>query len=332
VTLTPSFPEWVDVAVVGGGVAGAVCAAELARVGVSVALIHGGDRRETSVEALSGRARWRLHRLGLPTIAGTELTETISLWDSDEPITRSTLLDPYGVAIAVERADLDRTLREAAVAAGAHLVCGRAKAVEEAANGWRLHLGYTTIGADQLVIATGTAGGSLVTRQSRWLSRETAWLCRAPGPSAPRLWIEGTDRGWWYALPGRHDTFLGCCAESRRRHRGDLRGAFLEALETTRLIAGLVPDRSALGQVWAAPASVRAYDRVVGGNWIAVGNAAFAADPLCGEGLRFAIETAIEAADVIGGWTPRLSYEDWIETAAQSHLVGRAEAREGLAS
>jgi flavin-dependent dehydrogenase len=325
------FPEWVDVAVIGGGVAGSICAGEIASIGASVLLVHGGEARHPSIESLSGRARWQLHRLGVPAIRGIELTETVSLWDSEGPITRSTLLDPYGIAIAVEREEFDRTLRQIAVDRGAHLVEGRVRAATERAGGWSIDLPGGTVGADQLVIATGGAGAATLARQSRTVSRETAWLCRATVPSSPRLWIEGTDAGWWYALPGVSETFLGFCAASRRR-TSDWRSSFADALSTTRLVSTLVPDADALGSVWGAPASVRVYDRVVGGNWIAIGNAAFTPDPLCGEGLRFAIETAIEAVDVIGGSTPRLNYEDWVETAAQSHLVGRAEAREHLAS
>jgi flavin-dependent dehydrogenase len=153
------------------------------------------------------------------------------------------------------------------------------------------------------------------------LSRQTAFLCRSALPSGERLVIEKGRQGWWYALPvPGGGTFMGYCTE-HLRVREDRDAWFLETLSKTRLLSDLAMDR--IDGVWGVPARIRKYDRAIGTDWLAMGDAAFTPDPLCGEGIWFACETARLAAGVVAGSVSAGAYQDWIDGAAASHLSVR---------
>ncbi len=91
-------------------------------------------------------------------------------------------------------------------------------------------------------------------------------------------------------------------------------------MSKTSLISTFV---DATSDVWGAAAPVRTYSRAAGPNWIAVGNAAFSPDPLCGEGLWFALRTARAAAAVLLGSQSAADYQEWIADAAIAHQTER---------
>ena len=335
--MSPTRPDRLDVAVIGGGVAGAVCAAILAHAGARVGLVHGKDARRSTVELLSGRARWLLRDLDLPAIEGVEINRTISHWGDVEPQTREALFDPYGPGLAIERGSFDSRLREAARSFGASVLAARARALSKASGMWQIRSDQGILMAANLVLATGAVHSPLIQRDSRIVADQIAFLARGPqqstalperaaaGSSAARtddaLRVEATDIGWWYALPAPDGSaFVGIC--TRARPRAADRAAWLRrGLRETRLISTFADVTL---DVWGTAASVRAYACAAGPNWIAVGNAAFSPDPLSGEGLWFALRTARAAAAVLMGSQSAADYQTWIADATIAHQTERA--------
>jgi flavin-dependent dehydrogenase len=334
--MSPTRPDRIDVAVIGGGVAGAVCAAILARAGARVALVHGVEARRSTVELLSGRARWLLRNLDLPAGEGVEINRTISHWGGALPQTREAMFDPYGPGLAVERASLDLRLREAATSHGASVLAARARALSRASGAWQIGSDKATLSAANVVLATGAIRSPLIPRDSRTVVDQIAFLARGLRRSVSRpksvaagnvalnvddtLRVEATDIGWWYALPAPDGTaFVGVCTRERPR-AADRVAWFRRALRQTRLISTFV---DATSDVWGAAAPVRTYPRAAGPNWIAVGNAAFSPDPLCGEGLWFAVRTARAAAAVLMGSQSAADYQEWIAEATIAHQTER---------
>lgn len=300
--------ERVDVAVIGGGPAGSYCAQLLAASGASVALCQSGKRRST-VELLSGRARWLLRGIALPT--GTEIFETVSQWDSGGPLNRSSIFDPYGPALAVEREELDAALRAHAITAGVTLVESRVRSVSSEGTGW--DVGGQVV-ADRIVLATGGAANPEIGRQQQIVCRQRTQFARFAGPVASTLCIERTDSGWWYGLPSPDcGFFAGFCSQGTR--------SFPEELAKTLLIS--TQAKEPVGSRWGMAASVRHYDRVAGQGWIAVGNAALSPDPLCGEGIWFALHTARAATDALLGHSSFEDYQAMIDHAVRDHLESR---------
>ena len=82
-------------------------------------------------------------------------------------------------------------------------------------------------------------------------------------------------------------------------------------------------DQGSLEEQWSCAASVRRYEHVAGADWIAVGNAAFAPDPLSGGGLWFALHSAAAAAAVVIGRSSVAAYIEEIEAQVRAHLTSR---------
>lgn len=299
--------DHVDVAVIGGGPAGAMCAKLLARAGARVALVHHERRRPSSIELMSGPARWLVRDIEL---RGVDVRETISLWDGDQPVVRDSFWDPYGPALAIDRRELDAVLRRHALQAGAKQIDLRVTEISRARRRWCVGSALT---AGWIVVATG-CGLPGLGRRGRTLLAQRAVLARYRHPGAPRLYIEKLVHGWLYGIPDPlGGTFVGVCTP-----RGD---DLDRAVASSRLMGHI--ERSSLYARWSCSASVRCYDRVTGPDWIAIGNAAFAPDPLSGGGIWFALESARAAAEVVIGRSSAGAYQARIAAQVQSHLASR---------
>jgi flavin-dependent dehydrogenase len=331
-----------DVAVVGGGPAGSICAFLLARGGARVSLAHRAGNPDGGIELVSGRAR-RLIEQHCPeffqqAVPGVEVHETISLWGTPTPVTWSAMCNPWGPGVAVERAVFDEALRDVARNAGVSIISGGdILGVERRDGRWRLPLlRRETVGstmcADFLIIATGRAGTRFPGRAAVAESSYVALMTRLRTPGCEQghaFYLEAVDKGWWYALPetdGGH--FAGFCARSDevKRRRVPLRRFFVRELQRTRLLAPLLSNAVVSQPIVGRSADVRVFDKVAGRGWIAIGDAAYTPDPLSGMGIEFCIESAARGARTLqmgGGRRDLGEYESW----TASHARQQAEAQ-----
>lgn len=310
----------IDVAIVGGGPAGAVCALILARGGVHVSLVHWDGYSIGGIELVSGRARRLIEQhcpdFFLQAAPGVEVRETISLRDTPEPVRSSAMFDWWGAGVALERELLDRALREAAITAGVSVIpTTKVVGVERSGNRWRLSL-RSGEGEDELlharfvVLATGRAAARFLDQSSIAESSRIALMtslgCQSSAPGHA-LYVEAMDNGWWYALPatdGRHFAGFYTSREVVKQRDTSLRDFFFRELHRTRLLAPLMA--SARGnpgspRITGRAAEVRPFGKAAGEGWIAVGDAAFAPDPLNGMGIELATESAQLGAHALLG-------------------------------
>jgi flavin-dependent dehydrogenase len=335
-----------NVAVIGGGPAGATCALALARGGISVTLVHWDGYACSGIELVSGRARQMLeqdspglfHRL-----PWAEIRETVSLWDAPDPVTMNAMFDPWGPGVALERSLLDQSLRHLAHAAGASIVADtKATHIERSGEGWRLLLRSGETGSNLLnsrfvVIATGRVAGSLVGRPPAPESSHISLMMPLAGQGGVdqghTLYIESADNGWWYALPAiGGGYFAGFCTrrEEIKKRQGSLREFFIQELCRTRLLSPLLPG-AADNRITGRTADASPFTGAAGNGWIAIGDAAYAPDPLSGTGIERAIESARLGAGALlevmegGRASARFAeYEDKIREGADRH--GRTAA------
>jgi flavin-dependent dehydrogenase len=302
-----------DVAIVGGGPAGAICALLLARDGARVGLVHRAGCQGGCIELVSGRAR-RLIGLHCPDFSGraapgVEVHETISLWGTPEPVTWNAMCNPWGPGLAVERAPFDEVLRGAADSAGALILRGEIRSAERRSGLWQLLL-YDrgtehVLETHFLVLATGSTGRKLVGREAVGKPAQFALMTRV-GTKAPEqdhaLYLELGKNGWWYALPAPDGGFfLGFCtgrdlAKHMQKPIGD---AFVKELRGSRLLGNVLGATLPATRVIGRPAGPQSYEEIAGNGWIAVGDAAFVSDPLSGTGIDFAIESAKLGAEAL---------------------------------
>lgn len=322
-----------DVVVLGGGPAGLATALALARRGVSVAMAGEPSRRGPGAgEILPPAVADPLARLGvweqfqedehLPS-AGVRVW-----WGSTTPWDWDYVRLPFSRGWHLDRRRFEDALAEAAIAAGARLDRdARARSIEhDAAGAWVVR---TTAGAllrgRLVVLAAGRA--PLLrhhTGSRRRLDRlvgVTAHYRRPAGaaPAEPRLWVEATRWGWWYTAPLPGDRLVAVFVTD-----ADLLGDdWTWGERAAERVRGWVPVESPR----VHPADTACLPRVTGKGFVAVGDAAFTADPIRGAGILTALRHALDAASAIvahfdGSPTALSDYGAAVEREFQNYVAG----------
>jgi flavin-dependent dehydrogenase len=288
----------------------------LARGGASVSLVHWSGYAAGGVELVSGHARHLIEQhcadFFQKAVPGVEVQATVSLWGTPDPVTFNAMFNPWGAGIALERSLLDQALRDLACSAGVSILAD-AKTVgvehgDERGGQWRVRMRggdsfSDKIETDQvrarfLVLATGRASAQFFNRspvsEPTQIALMTSLKTKGDKPGHT-LYIEAANNGWWYALPARDGGyFVGLCIgrDELKRRQTALRDFFVQELKHTRLLAPLLPDFVSIQPLTGRTAGASVFKSMAGEGWIAVGDAAYAPDPLSGMGIELAVESA----------------------------------------
>lgn len=238
-----------------------------------------------------------------------------SVWGSAEMHYTDFIQHPIGKGWHVDREAFEKHLLEEALRSGVRVQWGcKVKSVEGAAGKWQVQLeadGPTerTAEFDFLVDASG---------RNSWLSRRlgadrlyedqqislvTFLRCGEDPGAAPSL-IEAAPDGWWYSAPlpqQRMATAFMCTPSAAQRQ------AWTSPEGWQRLVAQAPHTQKRLAEAqaeWIDPPQFVAADsgiseRIVGANWLAVGDAAMCYDPLASHGIQMALVGARQAASSI---------------------------------
>lgn len=304
-----------DVISVGGGPAGAALVIALSRRGMRAALVESkADDAWQVGETLPGRARLALEQLGLAesfALEGHALAHARqSIWGSPRVSEMSSLFDPYGPGFHVDRARMNIWLWSEAERAGVRVL--RATRVREvswsgAARRWTLRCDGEECGdlrSSLLADATG---------HSAWLSRHLGASRVATHPmvgvarwfssraESPML-VEAAAEGVWYSAPLPSERRVAVWLTHPENHTaraGTTRALWEECLacapETAARLAGATEIGPAKTRL-TGPAFTDFRDPRP---WLPVGDARFSLDPLSGDGLRAAFDSALAASDAL---------------------------------
>jgi len=281
-----------DVAVAGGGPAGAFAARELARAGVDVVLIDPATTRPR-LEGLGERVARILCQKGLEA----------ALQTASAPVRRSVRWADLGESAngerLVRRHLFDAALRKAAVEAGAALRSTRVRRIEQSdpKTGVTLNLADGgTITARLMIDARGRQAPS-PDRQKGPQTLAIAGLLSGPA-RPPGTHVEATPQGWiWSATEPAFGHWLQICIDA-----DDLSGSGQAALRE-RMRAFLTQPQfdgrfDACGfdaDLIARPAGLVLSAPDLPLPVLPVGDAAVAIDPLSGHGLFWALSSALAA-------------------------------------
>ena len=283
------------VGIVGGGPAGAELARRLAEARIACVLYEAApDRAKPCGGELTPRAMERTPPSVREATPGRPVFQITSRSPSDRTFDLR-LSEPVTI---VSRRAFDQQLRRAAEEAGAEVVHRRVRTVERrdgfflvdgrdafpllaGAGGFNCPVARALAGplpAEDLAASVGYyLDGEHPSRiVIRFVSGLVGYLWFFPGPSAASAGIAGPARG-----------FSVLRAESMLKN-------FIESL-----VPGQAPNRR---YAWAAPClRTGAFDArpVAGENWLLLGDAAGLCDPITGEGIAHALDSAALAARAI---------------------------------
>ena len=311
-----------DVAVIGGGPAGASIAIALSRAGRSVAVLERSGYEQPRIgETLPPEACVPLAELGVWNRfleqGHAPSPGTASTWGQEELEDNHFIFNPYGNGWHLDRRRFDAMLASAATEAGVTFHCNaRVTAFDqEGSGGWQVEyvcggqrcelaarflvdatgracvaarrLGATRIGSDRLTGVIGVFEASQQQQEYRTL-------------------VETTRDGWWYSarLPDtRVVVAFMTDADLLPHQQSQLHAYWLRQLQGTvhtRLrTPGVTVERPLRPLQWMAAAS-EVLDCSAGTRWLATGDAALAFDPLSSQGIYRALQSGLLAARTIG--------------------------------
>ncbi|MDS0857569.1 lycopene cyclase family protein [Burkholderia pseudomultivorans] len=287
------------IVVLGAGPAGAAAALGLARLGYPVRVVSEW-RRFDAVEGVSARVLQGLHHAGLAQAADCALPPCarITRWNGDARTLNHEHL--------IERRRFDAALRRDLAEAGVAVVEATVRAVQPDGDGHAIRID-TPGGADTLRAAfVVEARGRLAplardaTRGPQTLSLLNAWQ-GTPGDAASA--VESLPDGWaWMArLPdGRCYWQVTLDVASTTLPPRDALPAWCAARRHTPLARDFFGDCAAAeARVFARTSSATLCADTGGANWLRVGDAAMAVDPLSGNGIFQSLSSALQAPAVI---------------------------------
>jgi geranylgeranyl reductase family protein len=278
------------IAIIGGGPAGALAAAELARAGREVLLFD--EKLAWEKPCGGGVTDKALHRW--PFLREAHVKRN---W-----IRNCELIAPSGRAVSFpldrqiaifSRLTLNTLLLDRARNAGAEVIQERISRLEQSSRGWDLHSAKRCYSADFVILATG-ARNSFRHLSSVPLGPENFMV-------AAGYYIAGTDHtvrikflkglhGYIWVFPRADHFSAGICGRMNGASTTELRHVLEDSLKEFKL--GLQDSRFYAHIIPSFTVGTFRRSLFSGEGWAMIGDAAGFVDPITGEGLYYAMRSA----------------------------------------
>jgi geranylgeranyl reductase family protein len=298
-----------EIAVVGGGPAGAFAAYLAARAGARVTLFdHSHPREKPCGGGVTGRALALVApALGLTRFPAVPIAT--SRFDVTSDRSASVALHDHGFSpdsslLVVSRATFDRALLDGAIAAGAVFKPERVTHVEASPTGAQVRTANGTYTADYVLGADGANSfvrRRLATQFTRsQLSIATGVFAHGLSSSEILVRFVSNPQGYIWSFPRPDHLAIGIGAQADDTQSAPLREILSQWLTETQIAGGARLEWYS----WPIP-SLRvedfAHERPAQGRWMLLGDAGGLVDPLTREGIFFALRSAQLAVEAIAG-------------------------------
>jgi flavin-dependent dehydrogenase len=312
-----------DVLIADAGMAGAATALRLCALGFRPLMLGRTPGVSPGVEAIPSAA-WPLFReLGIEHIleeaGATFVCGFENRWDSKGPAMRP------GYWIHVERDKLAAAALREALKRGASFRLSQAlPQLCREPDRVRVILDGVSLVFEAAVDTTGRA--AVWSRPKRRYGNQVADLYDAvPDTKGVPARIVRLSGGWAYRIGVPHRNSVAILSPVGRTRR----------VPDALLAVALCISSSACRFVGRRPAFAQWSEHPVNGRSLAVGDAAIAYDPLAGQGIRFALSSAITASSVINTWrkapfaaeSASRFYEEFVVRSREAHIQFVYQAR-----
>ncbi len=334
-----------DVAIIGGGPAGAAAAISLRQLipNGAIAIFDAGGSEQDAWrpgETLAPGAASILQSLGCwPAFRSAGFLEscgTRSVWGSPEPYENEFLFSMRGSGWRLDRARFNHLLRTCAGTAGAEIHYEAPLRGSEYADGlWHLQLSTSDCRARFVIDATGRSATFAVQAGAQRLADDKlagVFVLFESAETGDTL-IEAVEAGWWYSttVPG-NTAVVAFMTDTDLIREQQLN----TPARWNELLAASTPTRERLQNATAktAPAIFAAnsqrLSQMAGPGWVAAGDAAMTFDPLSSQGILKALRSgklaSFVAADyLLHGKASSAKYEAMARGEYAAYSATKAE-------
>lgn len=311
-----------EVLIAGAGPSGCASAIILASEGYRVAIVDEIKPGFKIGESLPSAAIRLLKRIGINELS--EILNTsqyhscaanVSAWGSEKWEYMDALKNPEGGGWHLVRESFDDALRKMALKKGVTFFKGKIGRVKEnQSEACKYQIKFKdqdeslpdSLGSNWLIDATGRSSVIIkqmgIDRKSHFDQLAAiCWLRPNPNDKDQTTRIKSIEAGWLYSaqLPDgcRVLAFYGLPDQVAEMIRKP--SLFFKVINETDIISNNIFEKDLAVPLQATKAGLSKADSAIGKNWLAVGDAALALDPLSSQGMFFALYSGIRGAETI---------------------------------
>lgn len=301
----------VDVLIIGGGASGYSTAIRLIQAGLSVALIdqtkdtiHKGELLTPKVIPLLKKLNcWEEFKSG----NHQECPGIITSWGESEPYEADFIFNPYGTGWFINKQAMRTMFSSEFCSHGGEVFFTdqRIRPQHASTGSWIVEHQNMQIHASFLANAAGRSSLPSITSGKIALDKQVALIRVGKWKNEQqdlRLQVEASETGWGYLsfYPGGQ-VIQAFVTDSDLIPKDEPSQIMLlsNSYERTPLIAERIKDCEFESWLKVIPANTYLRKKVAGQDWLSVGDAAIALDPLSGLGVFNALKSGITAAEHI---------------------------------